>query len=81
MHLASGIVFGWILVPVVAIAALVLYEPFENFVLSPLFARINIDFGFESLRNALSDIFFDMVGWVIGYFVLSNFVELPFRLL
>lgn len=80
VHLTSGIVFGWIMSPFWALVLLVLWEPFENFILSPIFARFKIDFGYETLRNSLSDIFFDTIGVIIGVYILLQFFEPPFRL-
>ncbi len=46
-----------------------LWEPFEIFVLSPLLARRGITFGYESLRNSLSDICFNTLGIILGMFI------------
>lgn len=66
--------------PVIALSIMVLWEPIEIFVLSPLLARRGITFGFESLRNSLSDIVFDTVGVLIGAFVLGALISPPFYL-
>jgi len=66
VHLLSGILFGLLINPIAAIIILALWEPFENFVLSPIFARSGILFGYESWRNALSDVIFDAAGVIIG---------------
>ena len=81
VHLVTGIVLGWLINPWVALAIMIIWEPLEVLVLSPLLAKINIEFGYETLRNSLSDIFFDIVGVCIGYFWLSRLIELPVRLL
>lgn len=71
VHVVFGVVFGLWFTPAVAIALLVIWEPIEIFILSPLLARINIVFGQETLRNSLSDIFFDLVGVAAAVWLLS----------
>lgn len=66
--------------PFIALALLVLWEPFEIFLLGPFLARFNIVFGRESLRNSLSDIVFDFIGIVIGAWLLTEIVSPPFFL-
>lgn len=80
VHLATGIVFGWIMPPAVAIAAMVLWEPLEILVLSPLLGRYGILFGRETLRNSLSDIAFDLAGISLGFYVLLTLAKPPFTL-
>ena len=80
IHFATGIVFGWLMPPVVAITLMVLWEPLEILVLSPILARYNIDFGFETLKNSLSDIVVDIAGVAIGYYLLTALISPPFRL-
>lgn len=63
---------GWTLPPLVAFILAALYEPFEVFVLSPLLMKRGIVFGYEALPNSLSDIFFDALGIVIGYFFATH---------
>ncbi len=71
-HFFEGIVFVQFLPPLVALALLAAWEPFENFVLSPLLWRyFKINFGHESLRNALGDIYFDALGIAIGLVLLQ----------
>lgn len=72
VHLCFGIAFGYILPPVIAITALVLWEPLEIFIISPLVAKIGITFGFETIRNSLSDIIFDIAGVALGVFLLQH---------
>lgn len=79
-HFVTGIVFGWIMPPVVAIILMILWEPLEIEVLSRIFAHYDIDFGFEALRNSLSDIVFDAAGVAVGYYGLLMLVHAPFRL-
>jgi hypothetical protein len=80
VHLFTGLVLGWIMDPFVALLLMVLWEPLEVLVLSPLLAKFGILFGHESLRNSLSDIAFDALGVALGYWILSALVEPPFRL-
>jgi len=72
---------GWVLSPFVALVLMVLWEPLEILVLSPILARFGIVFGYESLRNSLSDIFFDTMGIIIGAYIIGSIFEPPFFLL
>lgn len=81
VHLATGAAMGWLVDPFVALLALVLWEPLEVLVLSPLLARRGILFGHESLKNSLSDILFDGVGVAAGYWGLRALWPPPFELL
>ena len=80
IHLATGVVMGWVLAPFVALAIMVTWEPLEVFVLSPLLAKLGVKFGYESLRNSLSDIFFDVVGVALGAWVLTKLIDPPLHL-
>lgn len=80
VHLLSAALLAWVMDPALALAITVLWEPLEILVLSPLLARANIEFGYESLRNSLSDIVFDFIGVGLGYFVLARVVSAPFHL-
>lgn len=81
-HLLMGVLFGWLINPFWAVVLLVLWEPLEILILSPLLKRyFNIDFGYESLRNSLSDIFFDILGVIIGAWILGAQIPAPFHLL
>lgn len=80
VHLVTGILAGWLMDPFVALLILVLWEPLEILVLSPFLGRRGILFGHESLRNSLSDIFFDGIGVALGWWLLTLLVEPPFRL-
>ncbi len=71
---------GWFINPWIALGAMIAWEPLEIFVLSPLLAKVGIEFGYETWQNSFSDIFFDILGVVVGYFLLSYLVEPPFRL-
>jgi hypothetical protein len=79
VHLATGILGGWLVDPFVALLAMVLWEPLEILVLSPFLGRRGILFGHESLRNSLSDIFFDGLGVAIGFWGLTMLWEPPFH--
>lgn len=80
VHVVTGIVLGWIMSPFIALIIMVLWEPLEVLILSPLLARVGIQFGFESLRNSLSDIFFDVVGVALGVYILAKVIDPPFYL-
>lgn len=80
VHLLTGVAMGWVMDPFVALALMVLWEPFEILILSPQLAKKGIVFGHESLRNSLSDIFFDVVGVAIGASVILSISEPPFSL-
>lgn len=80
VHLFSGVMAGWIVDPFIGLVILVLWEPFEIFLLSPLMNKFGITFGHETLRNSLSDIVFDTLGVLIGYYLLSNLITPPIHL-
>lgn len=80
VHLVTGIAVGWLMEPFIGLLIMVLWEPLEVLVLSPFLARFKILFGHESLRNSLSDIFFDGVGVAIGLWVLTPLADPPFHL-
>jgi hypothetical protein len=80
VHLVTGILLGWIMAPFVALSVMVLWEPLEIFVLSPLLSRFGIVFGYESLRNSLSDIVFNFLGVALGAWVLTAIAIPPFHL-
>jgi len=80
VHLVTGAILGWIMDPFVALALMVLWEPLELLVLSPLLARRGIIFGYESLRNSLSDIVFNVIGVALGAGALTAVSIPPFHL-
>jgi hypothetical protein len=80
IHMSTGIFLGWIINPFIALSLMILWEPFEILILSPFLDRFGIVFGYESLRNSLSDIFFDVVGVALGTWALTSIVEPPFYL-
>ena len=79
-HFTTGVGFGWIMPPFIALALMVIWEPFEILVLSPIFARHHIDFGYETLKNSMSDIVVDIIGVAIGYYGLAQHYAPPFHL-
>lgn len=81
VHLATGAAMGWIMHPVLAIILMMLYEPFEIFVLFPfMYQNFGIVFGNESLINSLSDIVVNCAGVAVGYYVLRKRYPPPFTL-
>lgn len=80
VHLVTGIGCGWLMDPFIGLLILVLWEPLEILVLSPFLARFQILFGHESLRNSLSDIFFDGLGVALGFWGLRALWDPPFML-
>lgn len=80
VHVASGILAGWVMPPFAALTLLVLWEPFEVLLLSPFLARFGIVFGHETLRNSLTDIVYDFIGVVIGMTILTSMFAPPFYL-
>lgn len=80
IHCLSGVAFGWIMNPFIAMIILVLWEPLEIFILSPIIARFGYEFGYESLRNSLSDIVFDTIGVIVGTWLLASAIDPPFYL-
>lgn len=80
VHFCTGVALGWLANPFIALAVMVLWEPLEVLVLSPLLARRGITFGYETLRNSLSDIVFDIAGVALGYIALTAWVVPPVHL-
>jgi multisubunit Na+/H+ antiporter MnhB subunit len=73
-HILWGLVFAYYFPPFLAFLLLAAWEPFENLVLSPFLWRyFNVNFGHESLQNALSDIFFDGIGILLGLLIFKIF--------
>ena len=79
-HFIYGAVLGWIMNPFFALVIMVLWEPIEIFILSPLLAKAGIVFGYESVKNSLSDIVFDILGVVFGAYIISQLFSPPFHL-
>lgn len=80
VHFLTGVALGWVMTPVIALALMVLWEPFEILMLSPLLGRFGIIFGYESLRNSLSDVLFDTLGVLAGAYLLVALVPPPFHI-
>jgi hypothetical protein len=80
VHLVTGIAFGWLVDPFIGLLIMALWEPLEVLVLSPFLMKRGILFGHESLRNSLSDIFFDALGIILGYYILMSLLDPPFHL-
>lgn len=80
VHVGTGILVGWVMQPFVALSLMVLWEPLEILVLSPFLDRYDMVFGYESPRNSLSDIFFDVVGVALGAWALGALATPPIHL-
>lgn len=79
VHLTSGILIGWTVRPLYALALMIAWEPLENFILSPILAKVNLVFGYESLKNSVSDIIFDTVGITLGALLITWMIDPPFH--
>lgn len=80
VHLVTGIGLGWVMSPFIALVLMVLWEPLEILVLSPLLMKAGVVFGYETVKNSLSDIFFDCVGVCLGAYALTGLWSPPFHL-
>lgn len=80
VHFLTGIVMGWLIAPVLALILMVVWEPLEIFILSPLVAKQGIVFGYEDVKNSLSDIVFDAAGVFVGYYYLTEIITPPIHL-
>ena len=80
VHFCTGVLLGWLMAPFVAIVIMILWEPLEILVLSPILARLDIDFGYETAKNSFSDIVVDTAGVALGYYVVLHFISAPFHL-
>lgn len=65
VHFATSAFLAWWLGPIAALLLTTAWEPFEIFVLSPLLAKRGIVFGYETWRNSLSDVFFNVAGILV----------------
>lgn len=79
-HILWAMILAWIMTPLYALIIMILWEPLEIFILSPFLAKFGIEFGYESLKNSLSDIVFDVIGVILAVTVLSRYFEPPFFL-
>lgn len=67
--------------PILALALVVVFEPFELYVLFPfLYENYGIVFGNETYINSLSDIAINMLGVAYGCFSLRKKYHPPFVL-
>lgn len=80
VHIVTGIGLGWVMPPITALVIMILWEPLELFIISPLVLRFGSQFGYEALPNTLSDIVFDAIGVAIGAFVLTRLASPPIQL-
>ena len=74
VHLATGAGLVLLLTgisPLLIWLVMLAWEPFEIFILSPLLGKFGIIFGYESLRNSLSDIAFNTLGVSLGVLTAS----------
>lgn len=79
VHLFAGIAAAWVVHPVFAWTIMALWEPLEIFVISPLVYKFTrIEFGYETWRNSLSDLVFNTVGIMVGYWAVRGIFEPPF---
>ncbi len=80
-HFGSGAALGWIMHPLLAIALLTLYEPYEVYILFPfLYENFGIVFGNETYINSVSDIIINTIGVAVGYYSLRKRYPPPFTL-
>lgn len=79
-HITWGALLAWVMNPFYALAIMVLWEPLEVFVISPLVAKRGVLFGYETITNSLSDIVFDVIGVAFGFWVIGSLFDPPFYL-
>lgn len=81
VHFGTGVAMGWAMDPFWALMLMIVWEPLELFVLSPLVWKITgAEFGHEDLANSWSDILFDAAGVTFGGFLLTAWIAPPFTL-
>lgn len=80
VHFLTGVLLGWIMAPFIALIIMIVWEPLEILVLSPILGRFHIHFGYETLRNSLSDIIVDAAGVAAGSYLLLHLVAPPLHL-
>lgn len=76
IHLGTGVLAVVLLPglsPLFIWLVMLAWEPFEILVLSPFLGRFGIVFGFESLRNSLSDVVFNTLGVAMGILIAAYF--------
>lgn len=74
IHLIFGVVFGLTFSPLIAVLILIVWEPIEILIISPILARHKIVFGYETVNNSFSDILFDIIGVLIAVIVLKPYL-------
>lgn len=79
-HVALGILLAVVLTPFWALVLLVLYEPLELLVLSPILDKRGISFANETLENSLMDIVFDTIGVLLGAYLVLPLLPKEFPL-
>lgn len=81
VHFLSGVGLGWVMDSFWALVILIMWEPFEIFLLGPLVYKVfGKEFGYESFRNSASDIVMDILGLLAGLYLLRMLIEPPFIL-
>ncbi len=70
VHVCSTFFLTLWLGPLHAFVLVVMWEPFENLLLSPVLAKFGISFGHETMKNAMSDIVFDSIGLGLALLIL-----------
>jgi hypothetical protein len=80
VHFLTGILLGWLVNPVAGIIIMVLWEPLEILILSPLLKKFGIVFGYETFKNSVSDIVADSLGILIGYYLIRLLLSPPLSL-
>lgn len=80
VHCLTGVLMGWIMPPQTALLLMVLWEPLEILIISPIVGRRGVVFGYETLKNSVSDIAADSLGIIIGMFWLAEYFEPPIHL-
>ncbi|MGB0652950.1 MAG: hypothetical protein ACPGQL_07095 [Thermoplasmatota archaeon] len=70
IHFATGIGMALLMDPFIALVLMILWEPLEIAILSPILAKRGIDFGRETWRNSVSDIIVDAAGVAAGHYLL-----------
>ncbi len=76
----TGVISGLLMPPLIAIALIIIWKPFEILVVSPILARCHLDFGFETLKNSVLDIMVDIGGVALGYYAVAHYIVPSFHL-
>lgn len=71
VHFVVSALLATLINPVWALIITAAWEPLEIFIISPMLAKINVDFGYETLRNSISDILFNTLGVLAAIFFLN----------